>query len=88
MDDSVITCDKVIEPYDEQTKTIPTNFNEKNIAFKTQSFYILLAFLLITITLLMFVSIYCYLIKYRAKQKHLLPFHDTKLKKFCVGCIN
>ena len=23
------------------------------------------------------VSIYCYLIKYRAKQKHLLPFHVT-----------
>ena len=23
------------------------------------------------------VSIYCYLIKYRAKQKHLLPFNDT-----------
>ena len=23
------------------------------------------------------VSIYCYLIKYRAKQKHLLPFHIT-----------
>ena len=26
------------------------------------------------------VSIYCYLIKYRAKQKHLLPFHNTKIK--------
>ena len=88
MDDSVITCDKVIELYDEQTKTIPTNFNEKNIAFKTQSFYILLAFLLITVTLFMFVSIYCDLIKYQAKQKHLLPFHDTKLKQFCVGCRN
>ena len=23
------------------------------------------------------VSIYCYLIKYQAKQKHLLPFHNT-----------
>ena len=23
------------------------------------------------------VSIYCYLIKYQANQKHLLPFHDT-----------
>ena len=26
------------------------------------------------------VSIYCYLIKYRAKQKYLLPFNDTKLE--------
>ena len=37
-------------------------------------------FLLITIALWIAVSIYCYLIKYQAKQKHLLPFHDTKLK--------
>ena len=44
-----------------------------------QKFYILLAFLLITIALLISVSIYCYLIKYRAKQKkRLSPFHDTK----------
>ena len=52
-----------IESYDEETKTIPTNFNEKMITCKTQSFYILLVFLLITITLLIAVSIYCYLIK-------------------------
>ena len=56
-------------------KTVPTNFNRKNITCKTQNFYILLAFLLITIALLIAVSIYCYLIKYQAKQKHLLPFH-------------
>ena len=31
---------------------------------KTQNFYILLAFLLIAIVLLIAVSIYCYLIKY------------------------
>ena len=52
----------------------------KKIACKTQSFYILLAFLLITIELLIAVTIYCYLIKYRAKQKHLLPFHVTNNK--------
>ena len=52
-----------------------TNFNEKNITRKTQSFYILLTFLLITIALLIAVSIYCYLIKYQ--RKHLLPFHNT-----------
>ena len=38
---------------------------------------ILLAFLLITIALLIAASIYCYLIKYQAKQKHLLLFHVT-----------
>ena len=41
------------------------------------SFYILLAFLLIAIELMLAVSIYCYLIKHQAKQKHLLPFHVT-----------
>ena len=70
MDDSVIKCDEVIKLYDEEIKTIPTNFNEKNITCKTQNFYILLAFLLITITLLIAVSTYRYLIKYQAKQKH------------------
>ena len=29
MNDSVITCDEVIESHDEETKTVPTNFNEK-----------------------------------------------------------
>ena len=54
---------------------------------KARNFYILLAFLLITIAFLTSISIYCYLIKYLAKQKHLLPFHDTKEKfqKFCVN---
>ena len=77
MDDSGIICDEVIEQYDEKTKTIPINFNEKKAICKTQNFYILLAFLLIIIELLIAVSIYCYLIKYRAKQKHLLLFHNT-----------
>ena len=34
-------------------------------------------FLLITMTLLIGVSFYCYLVKYQAKQKHLLPYHVT-----------
>ena len=76
-DDSAIMCDEIIESYNEETKTIPTNFNEKKANCKMQNFYILLAFLLITIALLIAVSIYCYLIQYRAKEKHLLPFHDT-----------
>ena len=77
MDDSVITCDEIIESYDRETKTVPTNFNEKNITCRTPNFYILLAFLLITMVLLIVISIYSYQIKYRAKQKHLLPFYGT-----------
>ena len=83
MDDSAITWDEVIESYDEdaearsydEKKTITTNFNGKKATCKTQKFYILLAFLLITIALLIAVIIYCYLIKYQAKQKHLSTFH-------------
>ena len=58
------TFDEIIESYNEETKTIPTNFNEKKPTCKTQNFYILLPFLLITIALLIVVSIYCCLIKY------------------------
>ena len=61
IDDSVITYEQIIDAKaksnDEKTKTVPTNFNQKNITCKTQSFYILLAFLLITIALLIGVSI-------------------------------
>ena len=32
--------------------------------------------------------IYYYLEKYQGKQKHLLPFCDTKLKQFLVSGIN
>ena len=44
---------------------------------KTQNFYTLLAFLLIITALLIAVSIYSYLIKYRAKKKNLISFHVT-----------
>ena len=64
MDDSAITFDEVIESYDEEIKTFPTNFDEKKVICKMQNFYILLAFLLIAIPLSIAVSIYCYLIKY------------------------
>ena len=57
MDDSAITCDKIIESYQEETTTISNNFNEKKATCKTQNFYILLAFLLITMALLIAVSI-------------------------------
>ena len=70
--DSVIMCYEIIDP--EKIETVPKNFNE------TQNFYILLAVLLITMALLTAVSNYCYLIIYRAKEKHLLPFHVNNLK--------
>ena len=66
MDESTIICDDVIKLYYEEIKTIPINFNEKSITCKTQNFYILLTFFLITTTLLIVVNMYCYLIKYQA----------------------
>ena len=75
MDDSAIICDEVIESYNKET-----NFNEKKATCKTQNLYILLAFLLITVALLIAVGIYCYLIKYLAIEKHLFPFHFTNNK--------
>ena len=61
-------------------QTISTIFNEKKATWKMQSLYILLAFLLIAIALLIALSIYCYFVKYQAKKKHLLPFHNTNNK--------
>ena len=83
MDDSAITCNEIKELCNEETKTIPTNFNEKKATCKMQNLYVLFAFLSIIIALLIAVSIYCCLIKYQGKQKHLLPFHETndKLKQ-------
>ena len=64
MDDSAITCGEIIESYDKETKTIPTNFTEKEATCKIQNFYVLLVFLSISTALLIAVIIYCYLIKY------------------------
>ena len=64
------------ESYDKETKTILTKINKKKATCKTQKFYILLPFLLITIASLKAVSIYYYLIKYRAKRN--IYYHFTK----------
>ena len=61
--------DAEAKSYDEETKAV----TRKNL-------YILLAFLLITIALLIAVCIYCYLAKYRPKQKHLSPFQVANNK--------
>ena len=52
----------------------------KNIICEAKGLYILLTYLLINIALLIAVSTYCYLIKYKAKEKHLLPFYVTNNK--------
>ena len=36
MDDSATACDEIIESYDEETKTIPTNFNGKKATCKLE----------------------------------------------------
>ena len=84
---SEIICNKVIDAEaksnDQKTNTVSANFKEKKANHETQNFYMLLAFLLITMTLLIAVSIWCYLIKFWAKQKYLLSFQFTikKLKE-------
>ena len=81
MDDSAIIHDEIINVKE-------TDFNEETVTCKTQNFYILIVFLLLTIALLIAVSIYCYMIKDWGK--HLLPFHDAsnKLNKFYIDGIN
>ena len=75
MDNSANKFDEIIESYDKEADAEAksndesrsydeTNLNENNVACKMQNFYILLAFLLITVALLIVVSIYCYMIKY------------------------
>ena len=78
IDESAIICDEVVDADADAQLNNKTNFIEKKAICKMQTFYILPAFLLITITLLIAVSIYCYLIKDRAKQ--LLQFHYTNNK--------
>ena len=45
----IMICVNVSGEIIEETKTVTTNFNEKNAICKTKNFYILLACLLITI---------------------------------------
>ena len=58
MNDSAIICDEITD-VEAATKSNnkETNFHEKNITCKTQNVYILIAFVLMTIRLLMAVSI-------------------------------
>ena len=69
LDNSGIICDEIITSHGK------TNFNGKKATCKMKDLYILLAFLLITVALMMAVSIYCYFIKYRAI--HSICYHLT-----------
>ena len=85
MGGSAIRCDEIIDPdaevsNNEETKTIPTNFNEKNIIVKTKKKFFLLAFLLITKALLRALNVYCFLIKCQTKQKHMFKKTDCNTK--------
>ena len=62
MKDLAIICDEVIEPY---------KYKKKN-SVKKYNVYILLDFLLITIALLIAVSTYFYIIKYRAQRTKII----------------
>ena len=68
-----------IESFDEETKTIPANFNEKKPTLKTRNFYILLAVLCITIALLIAASINCYLRKYQQKKKNIYQHFTSQI---------
>ena len=72
MDNSAIMGDGIIQSLDEETKTIPKNFNEKETTCKTLNFDILLAFLLITIALLIAVKYLMLFDKISTKAKTLV----------------
>ena len=82
--DSEITCDEIIRT----KKTFTINLAKNKMTCKAKNFYILLTFSLISISLLIFGSIYWYLIIYRPKQEHRLPYYDTSNKLKEIGFHN
>ena len=89
INDSLITCDEIIDAEakfnNEERKTIL-----KNTTCKTKSFYIQIVFSLTKLALLIAASIYCYVLKYKEKQKLLLPFYVTnnEVKKVLITIKN
>ena len=88
MDDSVIKYDeinettKTVQIKSIPTKSISTEFNEKEVICKMKNFYFLLAFLLITMILSITISIYFFK-KYCTKQKHFV-LHNANVKKINI----
>ena len=70
IDNSVLTCDEIIDA--EKQSQLQQILMKKNTIYKIKNLYILLA--------LIAVSSYCYLIKHKSKQKHLLPYYVTSDK--------
>ena len=72
-----------------EKRSIPIKFNKKKTPCKTQKFYTFFVFFIITIALLIAISHYCHITKYRAKEV-LLLFHDTNnnLKQFFINNTN
>ena len=68
---------RVMKLLKKKQKQLQQIFMRKMQSLKQKNSIFYLHFLLITIALLIAVSIYFYLIKYKAKQKHLLPFYVT-----------
>ena len=78
--DSVIMCAEIIEVEINRSKKKYLNKNCSNKKYFNKFLYFTHLFLSITLVLRVTVSIYCYLIKHRSKQKLLLPYHDTSNK--------
>ena len=68
IDDSVITCDEIVDI----AETV-TSSNDKKDIYK-MDYYILHNLLLIIILLLIIVSICCYCIKRQSKENNIFPY--------------
>ena len=75
--DDPLTCDEILK----EKKTVRTNFNETDIICETKIFYNLLAFLLITVALLIDDRFYWHLIRYRGKKIITILHHKQELKE-------
>ena len=74
----MIACEEIIDITEKiSTKIVPTNFNEKKFTCKSANFYILLAFSLITISIIDSCS-YLLLPHKSIEQKHLLPSYHKQ----------
>ena len=69
-------CDEIIG----ETKAIVKNFNVKKVTCTMKDFYILVAFLLITMTLLTAVTFYCYLMKQQIKKSITIISQHKQIK--------
>ena len=75
INDLVVACDEIIDPLrPEPTKTLQIIFKHRRGTCKMKNFYILLAFSLINILLLITVGSFYYYqhVKHRSKQKKIL----------------